>query len=178
MENRAVFLDRDGVINVPHIIKKKPYPPPNIEHLQIYDDVKSAISRFKAAGYIPIIVTNQPDVARGKTKKNVVEQINNEIMKSIHIEFIKCCFHDDEDYCFNRKPNPGALQESALEHNINLSKSYMIGDRWKDIEAGRRAGCSTMFIDRGYNELIINEYDHLISNLSDAALIIEEKNNA
>ena len=149
---RAVFLDRDGVINRALVRDGKPYPPRSLEELQIIEGVFEALENLKAAGYLLICITNQPDVARGKQKRERVEEINSFLMKSLPLDEILVCYHDDFDQCSCRKPNPGLLHEAAEKYAIDLSSSFMIGDRWKDIEAGRRAGCLTIFIDYGYKE--------------------------
>ncbi len=149
---KAVFLDRDGVLNVPIVRNGKPYPPENPADLSIIEGVPEALELLKQSGFVLIVVTNQPDVARGKIRQSIVEAINEKLMNTVTLDDIRICYHDDTDYCHCRKPLPGMLLDAAEEHNIDLAKSYLVGDRWRDIDAGFAAGVKTVFIDYGYNE--------------------------
>ncbi len=152
MIKRAVFLDRDGVLNQAIIKAGKPYPPQTLAELIIVDDAFTALSKLKAAGFFLSVATNQPDVARGKITKATVETIHEVIMQTLPLDEISVCYHDDTDQCQCRKPLPGLLQQAAKTHNIDLSKSFMIGDRWRDVEAGQRAGCKTIWLNYNYSE--------------------------
>ena len=169
---RAVFLDRDGVINRAVVCEGKPYPPGNLDQMEILPGVLGALVLLREAGFMLIVVTNQPDVARGTTPRAVVEQINNHLHACLPIDEFRTCYHDSIDGCDCRKPLPGALFAAAKEHDIDLSKSYMIGDRWRDTEAGERAGCKTIFIDYGYAEKQPDSVNHRVGSLAEAAQII------
>jgi len=149
--NRAVFLDRDGVLNRAVVRGGRPYPPASMAELEILPGVPQALGQLRERGFLLIGVTNQPDVARGTQTREVVEAINARLIAELSLDEIRVCY-EDGDNAFCRKPNPGMLLEAAERHMINLSTSYLVGDRWRDIEAGRRAGCRTVFIDRGYDE--------------------------
>ena len=170
--SRAVFLDRDGVINRAFVREGKSYPPASLAEVEILPQVELALNNLKTAGYLLIVVTNQPDVATGKTSKLVVEQINHYLGKSLPIDEFRTCYHDDKDRCQCRKPLPGALFDAAIEYHIDLKRSFMIGDRWKDIEAGRAAGCKTFFINYGYQEKQPDYPDFIVASLAEAAEII------
>ena len=144
---QAVFLDRDGVINRAVIREGKPYPPDSLNELEIPPENKPALDALNQVGFLLIGITNQPDVARGKQRKEVVEEINHYIKSILPITEIYVCYHDKPDHCNCRKPLPGLLLKAAKIHHIDLNQSIMIGDRWKDIEAGQNAGCKTIFID-------------------------------
>jgi D-glycero-D-manno-heptose 1,7-bisphosphate phosphatase len=150
--NRAVFLDRDGVLNRAVVRDGKPYPPASVDELEIPADVPAALQLAQDAGFLLVGVTNQPDVARKTTARETAEAINRKIMQSLPLVEIRVCYHDDGDGCDCRKPMPGLLLRAAGEHRIDLARSYMIGDRWRDVEAGRRAGCYTIWIDCDYRE--------------------------
>jgi len=169
---KAVFLDRDGVINKASIINGKPYPPRNLDELELIPGVDQAILQLRDRGYFCIVVTNQPDVARGKTSKETVESINQFIIQHLAIHEIISCYHDDYENCDCRKPKPGSLLKAALKYNINLNKSFMVGDRWRDIEAGQNAGCKTFFIDYQYNEKQPQNPTYKVASLTDAVNII------
>jgi D-glycero-D-manno-heptose 1,7-bisphosphate phosphatase len=176
---RAVFLDRDGVINEAVIREGKPYPPASLAELRVTPDAKSGLSRLFTKGYLLIGITNQPDVARGTQKQEVVEAINEYLVKSLPIEEIYVCYHDDKDDCKCRKPRPGLILEAAKKWDIELQNSFMIGDRWKDVEAGKRAGCKTVWINRLYNETshntVADNYSNSINQAVDWILSLEEK---
>ena len=150
--NRAIFLDRDGVINEAIVVDNKPYPPNTIDDVYIFPEMKDMLRMFNKMGYINIIITNQPDVAKGKQTRENVEAINNIIKWNLSIDDVFTCYHSDEDNCNCRKPKIGSFLMAKEKYNLDLRKSWMIGDRWSDIEAGYAAGCSTIFIDRGYKE--------------------------
>ena len=156
---KAVFLDRDGVINEAIVNNNKPYPPNDIASLKLIPKVTEAINNLHQAGYFLAVVTNQPDVARGRAKRESVE-------------VFKTCYHDDNDFCSCRKPLPGSFLEVANEYKIDLKNSYMVGDRWRDIEAGIAAGCKTFFIDYQYDEKRPTYFDYKVSSLFEASTII------
>ena len=169
---RAVFLDRDGVINRAIVHSGKPYPPANLSEVEILPGVREALESLHDAGYMLIVVTNQPDVARGKIAIDVVEEINHYLIGCLPIDEFRTCYHDSGDNCDCRKPMPGALFSAAQRHYINLKDSYMVGDRWRDTEAGMRAGCKTIFIDYGYDEKRPESYTFKVQSLKEASTII------
>ncbi len=172
---RAVFLDRDGVINRAIVRDGVPYPPRALEEVEILPGVKESLQELHNAGYLLVVVTNQPDVARGSLKKNDVELINNFIKSVLPIDLFKTCYHDTKDGCSCRKPLPGLILSVASECNIDLANSFMIGDRWRDIEAGASAGCRTFFINYRYEEKAPDAPDFIISSLNEAKKIILEE---
>jgi D-glycero-D-manno-heptose 1,7-bisphosphate phosphatase len=169
---RAVFLDRDGVLNRPLLRDNKPYPPSNKGELEILPGVAEALRQLKAAGFLLIVVSNQPDVARGTSPRSVVESINETLATALPIDEFRMCYHDGPANCDCRKPRPGMLLQAADKWNIDLARSYMIGDRWRDTEAGQAAGCSTFFIDYGYDEKQPERVDYRVDSLLEAAKVI------
>lgn len=149
---KAIFLDRDGVLNEAILQNGVPYPPSTLSELKIPPGVQTALDALKSAGFLLIGATNQPDVARGKTTRAQVERINSTLMGLLPLDEIAVCYHDDNDHCTCRKPQPGLLKNASLAHGIDLNQSYMIGDRWKDIEAGINAGCKTIWLYFDYQE--------------------------
>ncbi|HEY2251999.1 MAG TPA: HAD-IIIA family hydrolase, partial [Planctomycetaceae bacterium] len=146
----CIFLDRDGVLNRAIVRQGKPYPPQTLDELEVIPGVPAALAALRARGYLLIAVTNQPDVARGKQKREAVEAINARLLAELPLDRIYTSYEDGDSP--RRKPNPGLLVEAAHEFGIDLAASVMVGDRWKDVEAGRRAGCRTVFIDYRYAE--------------------------
>jgi D-sedoheptulose 7-phosphate isomerase len=151
-KNRAVFLDRDGVINRPFVRDGKPFPPPTPQELELLPGVSEALHELKSHGYELLVVTNQPDVGRGKQSREALEAMHKALATSLPVDDILVCCHTDEDKCDCRKPLPGMLLEAGRRHNIDMASSFMVGDRWRDIEAGYNAGCKTILIDYGYSE--------------------------
>jgi D-glycero-D-manno-heptose 1,7-bisphosphate phosphatase len=172
VKQRAVFLDRDGVINKPIIQHGKPYPPAQVNDFEIYADVAPGIERLREAGYLLIVVTNQPDVARGKQKREVVEAIHEKMLTILpQIASIEVCWHGGAEWadpCECRKPQPGMLLRAARALNIDLSQSFVIGDRWQDIDCGQAAGCRTVLIDRDYSESLQQIPNWSVSSFTEA----------
>ena len=151
--NRAIFLDRDGVINQSIVIDGKPFAPTKLEDFRILPGVPEALLLFKDAGFKTVVVTNQPDISTGKQTWKSLNEIHYSLSKNCKIDLIKVCPHTSDQLCSCRKPNPGMLIQAARELAVDLSECLMIGDRWVDIEAGHRAGCKkNFFIDYGYAE--------------------------
>ena len=169
----AVFLDRDGVLNRPVLRHGRPHPPESVQDLAIYPDTESSLRRLKDAGYALVVVTNQPDVARGLQRAQVVHQINRKLCEQIEVTAVYVCFHDDADGCRCRKPAPGLLLDAAHDLGLDLRRSFMVGDRWRDVEAGRRAGCRTVYIDRQYSEPSPENADFVTTSLAEAVSWIE-----
>jgi D-glycero-D-manno-heptose 1,7-bisphosphate phosphatase len=149
---RAVFLDRDGVLNRAVVRGNRPFPPSSVGEVEVIAGVADACNALRKAGALLLCVTNQPDVARGAANRQHVEAINDHLQRTLGLDAVTACFHDDKDDCACRKPKPGMLLELAARYNVDLERSVMVGDRWRDIEAGVRAGCRTVFVDYGYDE--------------------------
>ncbi|MGH7447636.1 MAG: D-glycero-alpha-D-manno-heptose-1,7-bisphosphate 7-phosphatase [Longimicrobiales bacterium] len=146
----AVFLDRDGVLN--DVVERdgQPASPRTMGELRLAADL-AAVNRFAEAGRLVFIVTNQPDIARGHVSTELAGQIADRIRSRVHIDDTRVCAHDDEDACACRKPKPGMLLDLARHWHVDLARSWMIGDMWRDVEAARAAGCRSVLIRRPYN---------------------------
>jgi D-glycero-D-manno-heptose 1,7-bisphosphate phosphatase len=169
LTGRAVFLDRDGVINRAVIRDGRPYPPSSLTELEILPGVPEALARLQAAGFWLIVVTNQPDVARGKQTKEAVEAIHTTLQAQLAIHEFRVCYHDAADQCVCRKPAPGMLLAAAQEHALNLADSFLVGDRWRDIEAAQRAGCVALLVDCHYSEAQPKKPYIAVASLAQAA---------
>ncbi|MGQ0663492.1 MAG: D-glycero-alpha-D-manno-heptose-1,7-bisphosphate 7-phosphatase [Pseudomonadota bacterium] len=169
----AAFLDRDGVVNRAHVRNGRPYSPVSPAELEILPDVPETIRALSAAGLRVIVATNQPDVATGKQRRQVVEAMHRRLLRELAIDDIRVCYHVDADCCDCRKPKPGMLFAAAREWRVDLGRSFMVGDRWRDIAAGRAAGCTTFLVDRGYDEERPAEApDYTVASLAEAGRII------
>ena len=151
-KRKAVFLDRDGVLTRAVIADGKPLSPSASDQLELAGDAKQALARLKAEGFLLLVVTNQPDVARGTLRADTVEQMHGWLRSQLPLDDIFTCCHDDADRCDCRKPLPGLLLQAGNRYNIDIAASYMIGDRWRDVDAGTAAGVRVIWIDRGYAE--------------------------
>lgn len=149
---RAVFLDRDGVVNRAILRAGKPYPPAMLSELRLLPGVREACRKLREAGFALILITNQPDIARGVTSAQQVADIHTRLQRYLQLDDIQVCPHDDSAQCDCRKPKPGLLLEAARKWHIDLAHSFVVGDRWRDVEAGQRAGCRPIFVDYGYHE--------------------------
>ncbi len=165
---RAVFLDRDGVINEAVLRDGKPYPPPSVTQVRIAEDAGRALGRLKSMGFRLAVVTNQPDVARGTQAREAVEAINEFLAARLPLDAFYVCYHDEADNCACRKPRPGLILDAARALDVDPASGFVIGDRWRDIAAGRAAGCRTVWIDRAYAEPAPVEYDFRAESLSAA----------
>ena len=177
--NRALFLDRDGVIDalVQHDDGEwgAPLRP---EHVQLLPGAVDALRRAASGGWLLFVVTNQPDAAKGKTTQGSLHAVHEELLRQLGdapiTEFFYC-FHRAEDLCACRKPSPYFVEHAARYHSVDLSRSWFAGDADTDIECGRRAGCRTALIDYPHSQhrrtgqqadLTCTDLPHFVSILS------------
>ena len=169
---RAVFLDRDGVINRVAVQNGMPHPPSDIREFELYEDVSAGCARLKAANFRLVVITNQPDVGRGTQSREAVEAMNLKMQSALPLlDRIEICYHAGERYgqsCNCRKPRPGLILRAAAELNIDPKRSYVIGDRWRDVDCAHAAGCRAILIERGYKESLREAPDFTVANFSDA----------
>jgi D-glycero-D-manno-heptose 1,7-bisphosphate phosphatase len=176
----AVFLDRDGTLNMPVVRHGKPFPPQTLEDFQLYSEAADACMRLVGAGYVLVVATNQPDVGRGTQQRHVVEAMHDKLLRMIPaITRIEVCYDPGSSHeppgtspSARRKPAPGMLLDAAALLGLNLAQSWMIGDRWLDLECGKRAGVRTVFIDLGYSESLQSAPDFTATSIGAAASIV------
>lgn len=164
----AIFLDRDGVLIAPIVREGKPYAAASPDQVRMMDGVTKACRELSDLGYLLVMTTNQPDVARGKIHRTFVEDTNAALARELALDGIEVCMHDNQDACPCRKPLPGLMLQAARKLPIDLSRSIVVGDRWRDIEAGRNAGCRTVLIDYHYDEVLRSQPDHTAPSLQAA----------
>lgn len=175
----AVFLDRDGVINQPIVVDNRPYPPKSVQEFVLLPRVREALVTLQQAGYFLSVVTNQPDVGRGTVDQTAVEAIHAHMHEMLPLDDIRVCYDDGRQVdSRHRKPHPGMLLDAAAEFSLDLPASFMIGDRWRDVEAGLNAGCKTIFIDYQYGESLLRTPDYTVTNLWEAAMLILKLKNS
>jgi D-glycero-D-manno-heptose 1,7-bisphosphate phosphatase len=168
----AVFLDRDGVIVVPEFRNGRSFAPRRLEDFKLYSEAAASLEKLRRAGFLLAVVTNQPDVGHGLIRRADVEAMHEIITRELPVAAIKACYHRQSDDCACRKPKPGMILQAADELGIDLQRSFMVGDRKSDIEAGRTAGCRTVFIDRDYREAASERPDYVVRSIAEAADII------
>ena len=170
--SKAVILDRDGVINAVTVIDGIPQPPRGLSDLQLLPGVSKAIKKLKKAGFLVFCLSNQPEVSRGSIKQEDVAQISEYLTSELGIMEVFVCHHDDKDACICRKPKPGGINYFVEKYSLDRSQSFMVGDRWKDIDAGISAGCRTIFIESDYAEDKPWNQDFSVKSLDEAVRIV------
>ena len=176
---RAVFLDRDGVLNRSDVRDGKPYAPRHLKDFHLYEDAEPSLRALRSSGFRLIVVTNQPDIGNGLADRSEIDAMHERLSATGLIDDIYVCMHRQDEGCDCRKPKPGMLLDAAAKHSIKLADSYMIGDRKGDVQAGKLSGAKTIFIDRGYRESEQTEdADWRVSSLSEAVDIILSRASA
>jgi D-glycero-D-manno-heptose 1,7-bisphosphate phosphatase len=170
--SRAVFLDRDGVLIRTYVRAGVPHPPHDPSEMEILPGVAEAVDRLRDLGLLRIVVTNQPDVARGAQTREAVESMNHALVEGLSLDDVYTCYHDSSDHCACRKPLPGLLLQAAERRGVDLAGSFMVGDRWSDVEAGMAAGCRTFLIRESYSQRGRCRPDFEVRDLAAAAEII------
>jgi D-glycero-D-manno-heptose 1,7-bisphosphate phosphatase len=172
----AVFLDRDGTLNAPVVRDGKPYPPATVAEFRLLDGVAAGCAQLHAAGFTLVVATNQPDVGRGTQARSAVEAMHQRLKELVpQIDLIQVCYHGGTDHgqpCECRKPKPRMLLDAAEQLGLDLSRSWMVGDRWRDIDCGAAAGVRTIFIDWGYDEKLRAKPDYTVKSFPAATGII------
>ena len=166
----AVFLDRDGVLNRSEVREGRPYAVTRVEDFVLLPCVAEACAQLKSAGFLLVVVTNQPDVSHGTLRLCDLEEMHRRMCAALPLDRVEVCFDAGEsDF---KKPAPGMVLRAARELGIDLTRSFLVGDRWRDVDCGHAAGCATIFIDHGYAEPLRVPPDYRVSNLSEAARVI------
>lgn len=169
--NRAIFLDRDGVINRVLLHNGKPFSPRTFEEFEIPPGVRDALDSFRDMGFMNIVITNQPDIARGLMDIEELNKMHRLMREILAVDDILVCPHDENEHCLCRKPRGGMLVEASEKWCIDLKTAFMVGDTWKDMIAGKQAGCQTIIIDKPYNQTV--ESDHRVKELKEVIEIIK-----
>ena len=173
MSRRAVFLDRDGVLNRPLQRDGKPYAPSRAEDLELLDGVVEACAALREAGFALVVVTNQPEVARGTLDPAELDVMHDSLRARLGLAQVRVCPHDDADGCHCRKPKPGMVVDAAAELDLDAAASYLVGDRWRDVDAAHAAGCTAVFVDAwGWDERSPTPPYHAVGSLGAAVDLI------
>jgi D-glycero-D-manno-heptose 1,7-bisphosphate phosphatase len=182
-KRRAIFLDRDGVLvqllSVSSVETSEQSvsgrPPRSVAETTIYPDVPDALAKFRDVGFLLIVTMNAPDVPRRNQTREGVEAINQYLAERLPLDDTEVCYHDDADLCICRKPKPGMIRSAAERHGIDVAASYMIGDRWRDVDAGLAAGCTIILIDRGHREELRGRPAVVVGSMAEAAVWVEQR---
>ncbi|HKQ40352.1 MAG TPA: HAD-IIIA family hydrolase [Verrucomicrobiae bacterium] len=175
-KRRAVFLDRDGVLNRALVRGGVPFPPGTLEEFELEKGVIEGCARLKEAGFVLVVISNQPDVGRGSQRREIVETMHETLRAAIPaLDAIEVCYHAGSkhgDPCDCRKPKPGMLLRAAVACDLDLTRSFVIGDRWRDIDCAHRAGCRAVLIERGYQEALRAKPEFTVANFAGAVATI------
>ncbi|MCR9070705.1 MAG: HAD family hydrolase [Alphaproteobacteria bacterium] len=177
-KRKAVFLDRDGVLVRTDVRDGKPYAALTMDAFEILPEAPAAVRSLKAAGYVTVLVTNQPELARGNIDWTTMDAMHTALASAVPLDDIQICPHDSDAGCACRKPAPGMLLNAARDLDLALGDSYMVGDRWRDVGAGRSAGCTTILIERGYIESERETADFNAADVAEAARLILSRRTA
>lgn len=169
---RAVFLDRDGVIVVPEFRDGRSFAPTDLENFEIYPDAPAALEQLKAAGFLLIVVTNQPDVGAGRISRETLDGMHKKLRSQLPLDGIYACMHTRDMGCTCRKPQSGMLVAAAHKWGLDFSNSYLIGDRSSDMEAARAVGCRSIFVEHNYHETETILPDYRVASISEAVIIV------
>ena len=172
---RAVFLDRDGTLIRAPVVDGRPGSIRSVDELELEEGAAESCAALHDAGFLLVMVTNQPEIPRGNVSREAVDAMHERLGELLPLDDMRICPHDDADDCACRKPRPGMLLDAARELDIDLHRSFLVGDRWKDIEAGQRAGCTTVFLDRQYSEPMAVRPDATVRDLGEATAWILER---
>jgi D-glycero-D-manno-heptose 1,7-bisphosphate phosphatase len=170
----AVFLDRDGTLNAAVVRDGKPYPPRSIGEFRLLPGVMEGCTRLKAASFVLVVATNQPDVGRGTLTRAAVEAIHTKLCSELPIDRVEVSYDSGSEQppSLLRKPAPGLLLHAAQALGLDLTRSWMVGDRWRDVDCGKNAGCRTIFLDGGYTEELRTRPDFNVRSFAEAVDII------
>jgi D-glycero-D-manno-heptose 1,7-bisphosphate phosphatase len=171
----AVFLDRDGVLNEALVRDGVPRPPQSLDEFRVLPGVTEACDGLRQAGFVLVVVTNQPDIARGTQTRAEVDRIHERLRRLVPLDEVCVCPHDEPDACACRKPKPGMLLDAAQRLDLDLARSASVGDRWRDIEAALRAGVTAIHVDRAYDEPAPVGAHVAVANLPEAAAWIQQQ---
>ena len=172
MSNKAVFLDRDGVINDVYFRGgEKPIAPWSLEEFKFLPDIEDPLNELVEIGYSLFVVTNQPDITKKYVDRLVVDEMHKMILKRLPINDIIVCPHVDADKCVCRKPKPGMIQLLSKKYGLNIETSFLIGDTWRDVETGKNAKCIMILLDKPYNQSL--DVKHRVKDLKSAVILIK-----
>lgn len=157
---KAVFVERDGILNEVQAGPKHPIIPLTLEEFKINPKAKAPLRTLKDAGFVIIVTTNQPGLTRGYQSRRELDLMHDLIRRSFPIDDLFLCGHDEADHCPCRKPRPGLMIEAAFKWHLNLDHSFVISDKWQDAEAARTAGCTSLllkspWIGQGHHDFVL-----------------------
>ncbi len=169
MKKKAIFFDRDGVLNKSIKKKGKPFAPTSYSKFYIYKNLEKKIDKLRKKKYLLYVVTNQPDF--NKKSKIELNKMHQKLMKKFKFNKIFCS-HDKNNFSKNKKPRTGLIRHLLKSKSIDLSKSFVVGDRWRDVDFAYNLKCKSIFIDRKYSEKLNNKPDYICKSTSQAINII------
>lgn len=143
---KAVFIERDGVLNEVKTGPKHQITPLTLDEFKVKKEAEPALKKLKAAGFVLIVTSNQPGLSRGYQSRRELDRMHDIVKRCFPLDDLLVCPHDESDHCPCRKPRPGLLIEAAFKWHLNLDHSFVISDKWQDAEAARTAGCTSLLV--------------------------------
>ena len=174
MKNKCLFLDRDGIINVPLVKKNKPFAPTEISQFRLYKNLNKTLNYIKKLNYLIIIITNQPELSKGNLNKKTLDQMHEIIYSTFPIDDIFVCKCQESSSCKCYKPKPKMLYDAKIKHNIDLKKSYFVGDTYRDVYCASNAGCYSILLKKRYNYEMISKADYVIEKFGQIKKILKK----
>ena len=167
---RAVFIERDGILNEVRTGPKQQITPIGLEDFKILTSVSEALKKLKAVGYVVIATTNQPGLSRGYQSRRELDRMHELLRGNLPLDDIMVCPHDEADHCPCRKPRSGLLVEAAFKWHLNLDHSFVVSDKWQDAEAARTAGCTSLLVQSPWvgnvhHDFVLNDIDAIAEKI-------------
>jgi len=170
VKHRAVFLDRDGVLVRAAPLKSYAHGPVTLEEFFVFPNLTEPVERLRRAGFLTILATNQPAIARGQMNWETLNEMHRRLREVVPLDDIEVCPHTDADRCACRKPKPGMLLAAAERFDIDLAASYFVGDTHRDVEAALAAAVTPILIDWPYNQGL--PAPHRVKDIAEAVRVI------
>jgi len=167
---KAVFIERDGVLNQAFVNGRQQVGPASLAEFRLQEGVLPLLARLKEAGFLLLVTTNQPGIARGDLSRRELDRMHDQLRRLIPVDDIFICPHDDPDRCPCRKPRPGLFQEARCKWQLNMNASFVVSDKWQDVEAARSAGCTSILIRSAWNgaahpDLILQDFGSVVEKI-------------
>jgi D-glycero-D-manno-heptose 1,7-bisphosphate phosphatase len=160
----GVFIERDGVLNLVRLERQHQVSPLTLEEFQVNVAAAPLLKKLKASGLVIIVTTNQPGLSRGYLLRRELDRMHDLLRRSLPVDDILVCPHDEADRCPCCKPKPGLLVEAGFKWHLNLDRSFVISDKWPDAEAARAAGCTSLLLESKWIGSV--HHDFVLPNLT------------
>ena len=170
MTNQAIFLERDGILNLPEIHEQHQITPATVTRLKINHSAQPVLKKLKAPGFLLIATTNQPGLTNGTVSRLELDRMHDLLQHCFQLDDIMVCPHEEGDDCPCRKPKPGLLTEASFKWRINLEQSFVISDKWQDARAAREVGSFSMIVKSpwagsGHHDFVVPDLASVVDKI-------------